>query len=86
MALRRERRVRLPAHRGRREQVRASRRERPVTPRHQERPVMWPDLEVAARHQGRPVMWPDPEVAAGPGWLPQLVAVGAAAAEFEQSH
>jgi len=54
-----------------------------VTPRHQERPVMWPDLEVAARHQGRPVMWPDPEVAAGPGSLPHL---GAAAAEFEQPH
>jgi hypothetical protein len=47
----------------------ASRRERPVTPRHQERRVMWPHLEVAA----------------GPGLLPQLVAVGAAA-EFEQSH
>jgi hypothetical protein len=40
-----------------------------VTPRHQERPVMWPHLEVAA----------------GPGLLPQLVAVGAAA-EFERPH
>jgi hypothetical protein len=48
----------------------ASRREQPVTPRHQERLVMWLHLEVAA----------------GPGWLPQLVAVGAAAAEFEQPH
>jgi hypothetical protein len=48
----------------------ALRRERPVTSRHQERPVMWQPLEVAA----------------GPGWLPQLVAVGAAAAEFERPH
>ena len=70
MALRRERLVRLPAHRGRREQAMASRRERRVTPRHQERPVMWPRLEAAA----------------GPGSLPQLVAVGAAAAEFERPH
>ena len=61
--------MRLPAHRGRREQAMALRRERPVTPRHQERPVMWQPLEVAA----------------GPGWLPQLVAVGAAA-EFERPH
>jgi hypothetical protein len=83
LALRRARRVRLPARQGRRERAMASRQERPVTPRHQERPVMWPDLEVAARHQGRPVMWPDPEVAAGPGSLPHL---GAAAAEFEQPH
>jgi hypothetical protein len=30
-------------------------------------------------------MWQHLKVAAGPGWLPQLVAVGAAA-EFEQSH
>jgi hypothetical protein len=48
----------------------ASRRERRVTPRHQERRVMWLHLEVAA----------------GPGLLPQLVAVGAAAAEFERPH
>jgi hypothetical protein len=48
----------------------ASRRERRVTPRHQERRVMWQHLEVAA----------------GPGWLPQLVAAGAAAAEFERPH
>jgi len=48
----------------------ASRRERPVTPRHQERRVMWQYLEVAA----------------GPGSLPHLVAVGAAAAEFERPH
>jgi hypothetical protein len=47
----------------------ALRRERPVTSRHQERPVMWQPLEVAA----------------GPGLLPQPVAVEAAA-EFEQSH
>jgi hypothetical protein len=47
----------------------ASRRERRETPRHQERLVMWQRLEVAA----------------GPGWLPQLVAVGAAA-EFERPH
>jgi hypothetical protein len=40
----------------------ASRRERRVTPRHQERRVMWQHLEVAA----------------GPGWLPQLVAAAAA--------
>jgi len=70
LALRRERLVRLPAHRGRREQAMALRQERPVTSRHQERPALWQHLEVAA----------------GPGWLPQLVAVGAAAAEFEQSH
>jgi hypothetical protein len=57
-----------------------------VTPRHQERPVMWQHLEVAAGHQERPVMWQHPEVAAGPGSLPQLVAVGAAAAEFERPH
>ena len=62
--------MRLPVHRGRREQAMASRRERRVTPRHQERPVMWLHLEVAAE----------------PGWLPQLVAAGAAAAEFEQPH
>jgi hypothetical protein len=31
-------------------------------------------------------MWPHPEVAAGPGSLPQLVAVVGAAAEFEQLH
>jgi hypothetical protein len=48
----------------------ASRQERPVTLRRQERPVMWPRLEAAA----------------GPGSLPQPVAVGAAAAEFEQPH
>jgi hypothetical protein len=41
-----------------------------VTPLHQERPVMWPCLEVAA----------------GPESLPRLVGVGAAAAEFEQPH
>ncbi len=70
LALRRELRVRLPAHRGRRERAMASRRERPVRPRHQERPVMWPHLAVAAR----------------PGLLPQLVAVGAAAVEFDQPH
>ena len=65
--------MRLPAHRGRREQAMASRRERPVTSRHQERPALWQHLEVAA----------------GPGSLPQLVeAVEAAAAvaEFEQPH
>ena len=70
MALRRERRVRLPAHRGRREQAMALRQERPVTSRHQERPALWQHLEVAA---------------AGPGLLSQPVAVEAAA-EFEQSH
>jgi hypothetical protein len=48
----------------------ASRRERRVTPRHQERRVMWQHLEVAA----------------GPGWLPQLVAAVAAAAAFERPH
>jgi hypothetical protein len=48
----------------------ASSRERRVTPRHQERRVMWQHLEVAA----------------GPGSLPRLVAVGAAAAEFERPH
>jgi hypothetical protein len=63
LALRRERQVRLPAHQGRREGATASRPERPVTPRHQGRPVMWPPLEVAAE----------------PGSLPQLEAVGAAA-------
>jgi hypothetical protein len=47
----------------------ASRRDRRVTPRHQERPVMWQRLKVAA----------------GPGSLPRLVAVGAAA-EFERPH
>ena len=31
-------------------------------------------------------MWQHLKVAAGPGWLPQLVAVGAAAAEFERPH
>jgi hypothetical protein len=61
--------VRLPARRGRRSRAMASRRERRETPRHQERLVMWQRLEVAA----------------GPGWLPQLVAVGAAA-EFERPH
>ena len=60
LALRRERRVRLPAHRGRR--AMASRREPPVMPRHQERPVMWPHLVAAA----------------APALLPQLVAVAAA--------
>jgi hypothetical protein len=60
LALRRARRVRLPARQGRRERAMASR---------QERPVMWPRLEAAA----------------GPGSLPQLVAVGAAA-EFERPH
>ena len=70
MALRRVQRVRLPARQGHRERAMASRRERPVTPGHQESRVMWPHLEVAA----------------GPGLLPQLVAVGAAAAEFEQPH
>jgi hypothetical protein len=50
----------------------ALRQERPVTSRHQERPALWQHLEVAA--------------GPGPGWLPQLVAVAAAAAEFEQSH
>ena len=55
--------MRLPAHRGRPEQAMALRRERPVTSRHQERPVMWQLLEVAA----------------GPEWLPQLVAGAAAA-------
>jgi hypothetical protein len=48
----------------------ASRRERPVTPRHQARPVMGPHLEVAAE----------------PGLLPQLVAAAVVAAEFEQLH
>jgi hypothetical protein len=48
----------------------ASRREPPVTPRHQERPVMWQHREPAAQ----------------PGWLPQLVAVAVVAAEFEQPH
>jgi hypothetical protein len=31
-------------------------------------------------------MWPHPAVAARQGLLPQLVAVGAAAVEFEQPH
>ena len=48
----------------------ASRPERPVTPRHQERPVMRPHLEAAAE----------------PGLLPQPVAVAVVAAEFEQPH
>jgi hypothetical protein len=48
----------------------ASHQERRVTPGHQERPVMWQRLEVAAE----------------PGLLPQPVAVGAAAAEFERPH
>jgi hypothetical protein len=48
----------------------ASRPERPVTPRHQERPVMWPHLEAAAE----------------PGLLPPSVAVAVGAAEFEQPH
>jgi hypothetical protein len=60
LALRQAQRVRWPARQGRRERAMASRRERPVTPRHQERPGMWPHLEVAA----------------GPGSLPQLVAAG----------
>ena len=68
LALRRERRVTLPAHRGRR--AMASRRERPVTPRHQERPVMRPHLVVAAE----------------PALLRQLVAAALGAAEFEQPH
>ena len=54
--------MRLPARQGRRERAMASRRERRATPRHQERPVMWQHLEVAA----------------GPGSLPHLVVVGAA--------
>ena len=62
--------MRSPARQGGRERAMASRRERPVTPRHQERRVMWPHLEAAA----------------GPGSLPRLVAVGAAAAEFERPH
>jgi hypothetical protein len=62
--------VRLPVRRERRSRVMASRRERPVTLRRQERPVMWPRLEAAA----------------GPGSLPRLVAVAAAAAEFERPH
>ena len=71
MALRRERLVRLPAHRGGREQAMALRQERPVTSRHQERPALWQHLEVAA----------------GPGSLPQLVeAAAVAVAEFEQPH
>jgi hypothetical protein len=70
LALRRERPVRLPAHQGRQGWAMASRRERRVTQGHQERPVMWPRLEAAA----------------GPGSLPQLVAVEAAAAEFERPH
>jgi hypothetical protein len=48
----------------------ASRRERPVTSRHQERLALWQHLEVAA---------------AGPGLLSRPLAVEAAA-EFEQSH
>ena len=70
LALRQERPARLPAHRGRRERAMASRPERPVTPRRQERPAMWQYLEVAAK----------------PGSLPQLVAAEAAVAEFEQPH
>ena len=62
--------MRLPARRERRSRVMASRQERPVTLRRQERPVMWPRLEAAA----------------GPGSLPQPVAVGAAAEEFERPH
>jgi hypothetical protein len=62
--------VRLPAHQERREQAMASRRERPVTPRHQGRPVMWAHLEGAA----------------GPGLLPPSVAVAVGAAGFEQPH
>ena len=62
--------MRLQAHQGRRERAMASRRERPVTPRHQERPVMRPHLEAAAE----------------PGLLPQLVGVAVAEAEFEQPH
>ncbi|PYK42951.1 MAG: hypothetical protein DME46_08720 [Verrucomicrobia bacterium] len=68
--MRLELRARWSAHQGRRERAMASRPERPVMPRHQGRPVMWPFLEAAA----------------GPGSLPQLVAVGAVAAEFEQPH
>jgi hypothetical protein len=48
----------------------ASRREQRVRPQHQERLVMWQRLGVAA----------------GPESLPQLVAAGAAAAEFERPH
>jgi hypothetical protein len=73
LAVRRERQVRSLAHQVRRLRATASRRERPVTPRHQER-------------RERPVMWQHLEVAAGPGWLPHLVAAGAAAAEFERPH
>jgi hypothetical protein len=62
LALPRERQVTLPAHQ--------ERRERPVTPRHQERLVMWPHLEAAAE----------------PALLRQLVAVALVAAEFEQPH
>jgi hypothetical protein len=40
---------------------------------------------MASRRE-RLVMWQRLEVAAGPGSLPQLVAVGAAAAEFERPH
>ena len=39
-----------------------------------------------ATARGRQVMWLHLEVAAGPGLLPQLVAVGAAVAEFERPH
>ena len=63
LALRRERQVRSPAHSGRRARAMASRRERPVTPRHQERRASWQHLEVAA----------------APGLLSQPVAVEAAA-------
>ena len=70
MALRRERRVRLPARQERRSRAMASRPERPATPRHQERRVMWQHLEVAAE----------------PALLPQLVAVAVVAVEFEQPH
>ena len=71
--------MRLPARRERRSRVMASRQERPVTLRRQER-------RVTPLHQERPVMWPRLEAAAGPGSLPQPVAVGAAAAEFERPH
>jgi hypothetical protein len=70
LALRQERQVRSLARRGRRSPAMASRRERLATPRHQGRPVMGPDLEVAAE----------------PGLLPQLVAVAVVAAEFERPH
>jgi len=62
LALRRERPVRSLAHQGRRSRAMASRRARPVTPRHPGRPVMWRHLEAAA----------------GPGLLPQRVGAVAA--------